>query len=130
MKRSWLVCCLLAACRGPGASDGAGVPPTVGFEPPVATNAASPVDYPIELYNRGIQGTVVLRLFVDETGEIVPDSTRIAEGSGQPPFDSAAIAGVPLMRFVPARMDGNPVATAFLQPVFFRHPERAQSEPQ
>ena len=130
MKRSWLACCLFVACGGPGSSEDSGIPLAAGFEPPVATNAASPVEYPIDLYNRGVQGTVVLRLFVDEAGEIVPDSTRIAEGSGQPPFDSAALAGVPLMNFVPARLDGIPVATAFLQPVFFRHPDRANSEPQ
>jgi hypothetical protein len=31
------------------------------------------------------------------------------------------------MRFAPARRDGVPVATLFLQPVHFRHPARAGS---
>jgi TonB family protein len=71
-----------------------------------------------------VEGTVVLRLYVDEQGAVIPDSTRLAETSGYPALDSAAIAGVPEMRFAPARRDGYPVATVFLQPVHFRHPER------
>jgi TonB family protein len=95
-----------------------------GFEPPVATNPETPVEYPIQLFDRQIEGTVVLRIFVDETGTVVPDSTRIAEGSGHPAMDSAALAGVSQMQFAPARNNGIPVATAFLQPVHFRHPDR------
>lgn len=95
-----------------------------GFEPPVATNPEAPVEYPLQLFDRQIEGTVVLRLFVDENGTIVPESTRIAEGSGHPALDSAALAGVSQMRFAPARNNGIPVATAFLQPIHFRHPVR------
>lgn len=98
---------------------------TRGFQPPVATNAESPVRYPPELYREKAEGTVLLHLYVDAHGRIVPESTRVAESSGTPGLDSAALAGVPAMRFAPARRDGVPVATAFLQPVHFRHPEGA-----
>ena len=94
-----------------------------GFEPPVATNAETPIAYPARLYADGVEGTVVLRLFVDEAGGVVADSTEIAEGSGYAALDSAALAGVPALRFAPARRDGVPVATVFLQPVQFRRPE-------
>jgi TonB family protein len=67
----------------------------------------------------------VLRLFVDSTGRLVPESSRVAESSGYPALDSAALAGARQLRFAPARRHGLPVATAFLQPVEFRHPEAA-----
>ncbi|HEU4648204.1 MAG TPA: energy transducer TonB [Gemmatimonadales bacterium] len=89
--------------------------------PPVALNVGSPMPYPPALISQKIDGTVVLRLFVTEAGAVVPESTRVAESSGYPALDSAAIAGVPQLRFAPALRDGNPVAAAFLQPVHFRH---------
>jgi len=120
-----LVALSAAACRQSGSDAGAAGAgaESRGFEPPVITNPESPVAYPPTLYEQRIEGTVVLRLYVDETGVVIRDSTRIAEGSGHPALDSAAVAGVPAMRFAPARLDGVPVAAAFLQPVQFRHPE-------
>ncbi|MDH3495291.1 MAG: TonB family protein [Gemmatimonadota bacterium] len=94
-----------------------------GFEAPVLMNPEAPVRYPATLYNSRTDGSVVLRLYVNEAGTVIPESTRVAEGSGQAAFDSAAVAGVPAMRFAPARRDGLPVATLFLQPVHFRHPQ-------
>ena len=93
------------------------------FEPPVATNAEPAVRYPPALFDQGVEGTVLLRLFVDAGGRVVPESTRVAEGSGQPALDSAALAAVPRMTFAPARRRGIPVPSAFMQPVYFRHPE-------
>jgi len=89
--------------------------------PPVALNAGAPMPYPPALVAQKVDGTVVLRLFVNERGEVMPDSTRVAESSGYPALDSAAVAGVPQLRFAPALRDGNPVSAAFLQPVHFRH---------
>ena len=92
-------------------------------DPPVALDAEPPVVYPAELYRQGIEGTVTLKLFVDDKGGVVPESTKVAESSGYAEFDSAAVAGVPRMRFAPAQRDGRPVAIAFTQPVHFRRPE-------
>jgi protein TonB len=114
-----------------GAACGEGQPGTgrgsegPSFEPPVLTNPEPPVRYPPELFAQRTEGTVVLRLFVDEAGQVMADSTRIAERSGHEALDSAAMAAVPAMRFAPARRDGAPVATTFLQPVHFRHPQAA-----
>jgi TonB family protein len=115
---------LLVACSPEegGSPDGSGIPQP-GFEPPVITNPESPVSYPPALFDDGVEGSVVLQLFVDEEGEIVPDSSRIVEGSGYDALDSAALAGVSTMRFAPARRNGSPVATSFLQPIHFRLPE-------
>jgi TonB family protein len=116
---------IVAACHKGRATDGAGglADAARGFEPPVITNAESPVRYPPTQYEQRVEGTVVLRLYVDETGALVRDSTRIAESSGHAELDSAALAGVAAMRFAPARLEGVPVAAAFLQPVQFRHPQ-------
>ena len=120
----------LAACREKTtgstaaagvAADSAHVP---AFEPPVVTNAESPVHYPPAQFQQNVEGTVLLRLFVDSLGRLVPESTRVAEGSGVPALDSSARAGVQDMKFAPARRNGRPVATSFLQPIQFRRPER------
>lgn len=120
---------LVLACgtEQSGSTPDASRQPTRGFEPPVAVNAESPIAYPPELHEEGVEGTVILRLFVDETGAVVPESTRIAEGSGYLELDSAALGGVAAMHFAPAWQDGAPVATLFLQPVHFRHPDSLSS---
>jgi protein TonB len=94
------------------------------YDPPAATNAESPVHYPARLYDQSVEGTVMLRLYVTATGTVVAESTRVAESSGYAALDSAAVAGVPAMTFAPARRDGQPVAAAFLQPVYFRHVDK------
>ncbi len=96
-----------------------------GFEPPVLINPESPVAYPVELFEREVEASVVLRLFIAADGVLVPESTQVAEGSGYAALDSAALAGVADMMFAPARRDGVPVASLFLQPVHFRQPSQA-----
>jgi TonB family protein len=98
-------------------------------DPPVALNAVSPVEYPLAPFQQRISGTVLLRLYVDETGKQDLDSARIQESSGYPSLDSAALAAAPRFRFAPALRNGIPVATAFTQPVHFRHPDRGGATP-
>lgn len=106
-----------------GAGAAANAPPDQ--EPPVALNADSPIQYPPKLYDQRVDGDVVLRLFVDSTGRLAPESSKVAESSGYPALDSAALTGVKKLRFAPARRHGLAVAAAFLQPVEFRHPGAA-----
>lgn len=126
MRRIWMVLGVLACDGKPAdhAPPAAAAPAPRGLEPPVLTNAESPVRYPPALYRDRVEGTVVLRLFATDTGALIPESTRVAEGSGNPALDSAALDAARHMRFAPARLNGRPTATAFLQPVQFRHPER------
>ena len=98
-------------------------------QPPVALNPVSPMEYPQALLDQGIEGRVLLRLYVDTTGQLLPDSTRIAESSGYPALDSAAVAGAVGLRFSPAQRSGRPVAAPFLQPVHFRNPRSRPSSP-
>lgn len=95
-------------------------PTTPAEEPPVAINPVSPVRYPTALLEQGIEGRVLLQLYVDSAGIVIPDSSRIAESSGYPALDSAALAGAPQLRFSPALHQGRPIAAPFLQPVQFR----------
>jgi TonB family protein len=95
------------------------VPPPES-EAPVAINPDVPIAYPPGLFERKVEGEVTLRLFVDSTGKLIPESTRVAEPSGYPALDSAALAGATALHFAPAKRRGVPVATAFLQPVEFR----------
>lgn len=97
-------------------------------QPPVAINPMSPVEYPVPLLEQGIEGRVLLRMFADTHGTLVPDSVRIAESSGYPALDSAAVVGAKSLRYSPALRRGRPIAGAFLQPVHFRSPH-TQSPP-
>jgi TonB family protein len=127
-----LIAALLAAGCGPAPHDGtmrlpSDLPTSSGPQiegAPVALNAESPVVYPEGLLAQRIEGTVLLRLYADSNGMIAPESTRVAESSGYPALDSAALAGAPGLRFAPAVHEGRPVATAFLQPIQFRSQRR------
>jgi protein TonB len=121
--------CLLlgAACHGSERAPAAVIRET---DAPVAINSASPFHYPSALYEQGIEGEVRLRLFVDSTGRVVPESTRVATSSGTRGLDSAAVRGAAQLRFAPAHRDGQPVAMAFYQPVIFRRaPEGPEGPP-
>ena len=98
-------------------------------QPPVALNAESPVEYPAALFEQGIEGKVLLRLRIDERGTVLDDSTRVAESSGYPALDSAAVKAAPMLRYAPALRNRSPVAATFLQPVHFRHPQRGGTTP-
>lgn len=90
---------------------------------PVMLNAEPPFRYPPSLYDRKVQGNVVLRLFIDSTGRVLPESTYVTESSGFPMLDTAAIKGSDVLRFKPAIKDGAPVSVRIGFPVYFRHPE-------
>jgi TonB family protein len=92
-------------------------------EVPKVINTELPFRYPAALYARRIQGNVTLRLYVDRDGQVRTDSTRIEESSGYAGLDSAAVKGSQELRFVPAKLRGEPMATTVLFPVYFRHPE-------
>jgi protein TonB len=126
-----LMVLVLSAGFGCGTRDDGGMRLTSGTavastdpadQPPVAVNPVSPVEYPPALREQGIEGRVLLRLYADSQGTLVAESTKVAESSGYPALDSAAMAGAPKLRFSPALRNGRPVAGAFLQPIHFRNP--------
>lgn len=118
----------LAACDTRGAAQSAVDAMWEGPRPdvlPRMTNTELPFRYPTALYQQKVQGNVTLRIFIDSTGRIHPESTFVLETSGYPPLDSAAVRGSEALRFEPATKQGKPISVPILFPVFFRHPEAA-----
>jgi len=116
--RRLLIAAGILASAGCGASahdDAPLVPATLVGEPAIP--------YPPDLFGRRIEGTVMLYLVVDSTGAVIRDSTRIAHGSGQAAFDSAALLAAPTLRFHPARRDSVAVTAAIQVPIRFTLPD-------
>lgn len=90
---------------------------------PVMQNAELPFKYPPDLYARRVQGNVTLRIHIDTSGRVRPESTSVIETSGFPALDSAAVDGARALEFRPAFSKGAPLAISVLFPVYFRHPE-------
>jgi TonB family protein len=90
---------------------------------PVMQNAELPFKYPPELYAQKVQGNVTLRIHIDATGAVKPESTSVVESSGYPSLDSAAVTGARVLHFRPAYAKGAPLAISVLFPVYFRHPD-------
>jgi hypothetical protein len=108
------------ACGGSAAPSNSAAAPAE--EPPVALNAEPAVQYPPDLYDQRVGGDVVLRLFADSTGRLVPESTRVAQSSGfaaSTPPQEESLGCVTL-----ARRHPSPVSTTFLQ-TMARHPVAA-----
>jgi len=98
----------------------------VGARPdilPVMLNKDLPFRYPPSLYAKKVQANVTLRVFIDKEGLVVNESTRVAESSGIPSLDSAAVKGSSELRFIPAKTRGEAVPVSILFPVYFRHPD-------
>lgn len=90
---------------------------------PAMQNSELPFKYPPALYAQKVQGNVTLRIHIDTSGRVKPESTTVVESSGYPALDSAAMNGARVLRFRPAITDGVPLAISVLFPVYFRHPE-------
>lgn len=82
--------------------------------------SGSPFHYPEELWDAGVEGETLLRLFVLPSGEV--DTVRIERASGYAAFDSAAVGGARDLRFEPARRGEEPVSVWVLLPVQFQLP--------
>ncbi len=84
-------------------------------KPEHALNA--PPDYPITLRQRGIEGTVWLRVRVDHAG--LPEQIVLFKTSGYRLFDEAALRAVSRWRCKPAKSQGRHLATWVEFPVRF-----------
>jgi TonB family protein len=111
----------LSACGDGGADSRNEVPPDLEGDPAV--------EYPVTLYAAGVSGVVQLRLFVDSTGAVVPDSTLLHQTSGHAAFDSAALAAAADLRYVPGLRRGRAAGMLVLQEIQFRHPGASDSTP-
>jgi periplasmic protein TonB len=109
MNRSWILAALLAA-----ACD---VAPAEPVQQPEPIPGESPFIYPVDLWDRKVQGETTLLLHVTEVGDV--DSVRVDATSGFVAFDSAAVHGAWAMRFSPARQGDRRVAAWTRVPVRF-----------
>lgn len=108
-RRVWwlaIVLWLTAACAG----DEPVVQPTPLDRP-------SPFQYPLALWDRGLQGETLLMVHVTTAGGV--DSATVSRSSGQPAFDQAAVAGAYKLRFLPGHRGGKKLAMWVRFPVRF-----------
>ncbi len=92
-------------------------------EEPAALGDTAPIEYPLEMWDQGIEGETVLQVRVNELGEV--DSVAVVETSGHEALDSAATDGARAMRFQPGRRGGRDVPVWVRIPVQFSR----QSDP-
>lgn len=109
-----LALALLAACAG-----------EENIERPTPLYGDVPIDYPLELWDSNVEGETLLRVRVTEMGRV--DSVEVVQSSGQPAFDSAAIAGAREMRFSPARKKGKRIEVWAEVPIHFSKRPRGDS---
>ena len=103
------------AARG---TDVAARPPAIGRDVPAEPAAGNPAPaYPVAARRSGREGRALLRVVVSSTGE--GRDVRIAESSGTPSLDEAALAAVRQWRFTPARRNGEAAEDVVLVPVSF-----------
>lgn len=86
-------------------------------EQPAPLYGDVPIDYPLRLWDQGMEGETLLRVRVTDTGQV--DSVEVVESSGEPAFDSAAVNGAKELRFRPARRDGKRIEVWAKVPVHF-----------
>jgi len=92
-------------------------PVALSSELAVACPERSAPDYPAQSRRFGEEGTVVLRVELDEAGRVAV--ARINSSSGHARLDEAALGAVKTWRCTPARRDGRPVRAVALQPFKF-----------
>lgn len=81
---------------------------------PVVLKRVEPV-YPPKARRDGVQGTVVIKVLVDEKGQ--PAEVRVVKSVAG--LDNAAVAAVARWTFTPAKKDGQPIAAWVMVPVKF-----------
>jgi len=86
--------------------------------PPDLSRNAPPI-YPAHAIQNGWEGTVLLRIWIDETGRVT--KVEVARTSGFRILDGAAVTAVRRWLAIPANRDGKPAATVELLPVRFKH---------
>jgi TonB family protein len=92
------------------------------LELPVLLTSELPFRYPAGLFFQRIEGEVTLRLYIDSTGHVVPESTAVVQHSPHPAFDTAAVDGAAQLLFRPARRGDRRIGLTVLFPVKFKLP--------
>ncbi len=78
---------------------------------------AKNVKYPAQAKAAGVQGVVIIKVYIDEKGNV--NRAVIIKGIGYG-CDRAALDAIKKVRFVPGQMNGKPVKVQLVIPVSFR----------
>jgi TonB family protein len=97
------------------------------IEQPTPLFGEVPIEYPLHMWDTGLEGQTLLRVRVSDVGAV--DSVEVMESSGYASFDSAAVAGARNLRFTPARRDGKRIAVWAEVPVNFSKRPRPDTVP-
>jgi len=84
-------------------------------EPPVADPGNTAPSYPEAARAAGIEGRVILRIVISETGEV----TSVTVMRGDPILAQAAVEVVKGWKFQPATLEGKPIAVFRIVPINF-----------
>ena len=87
------------------------------IEQPTPLYGEVPIEYPLHMWDQGMEGETILRVRVSDVGAV--DSVEVLGSSGYASFDSAAVAGALELRFTPARRDGKRISVWAEVPVHF-----------
>lgn len=102
---------------GSGYGEGNGVTSSPAIPPRIVKSYQPP--YPSAERNAGIQGTVTIRFFIDQNGNV--EDVAIINSSGNANLDSAAVSAGYKWRFSPAKSKtGNPVRCYANIPITFK----------
>ena len=93
------------------------ITPTSGPDTPARSFASNNALYPDSAKTACEQGTVTLNLQIGADGRV--SDVSIANSSGYPSLDNAALQSARHWRFTPARRNGVAVASTIVQPVRF-----------
>ncbi|MFO0912625.1 MAG: energy transducer TonB [Pirellulales bacterium] len=104
----------------PGIASSVSIPQSAGFDEdtPADLSLNVPPKYPAEAVRRKLQGTVTLRLVIDELGAVT--QVEVARTSGHSLLDDAAVSAVRHWHAVPATHGGRHVSATELLPIRFR----------
>jgi len=84
-------------------------------EQPVPVKAVAP-EYPAEMKRDNVSGVVMLKLVIDENGDVLEKSVA---KSTRAEFEAPALAAVGKWKFKPARRAGEPVRATITLPIKF-----------
>ncbi len=87
------------------------------IESPSPLSASVPIDYPLDLWDQGIEGSSMLRVRVTDMGDV--DSVVVVDSSGYAAFDSSAVRGARTLKFSPARQGDKRIEVWAHVPVHF-----------
>jgi|SRR5579871_1384064 len=130
MSKSFEECWIRVASLGTATALGvmiSGAAPAAETPPRVDMTQPRPQQYPDSAQLNGEQGTVLVSVLVRPNGRVA--KYRLAQSSGFPDLDTAALESVLNWRFIPAERDGDVVSDWTTVRVLYQLPTPAPQPP-